>query len=200
VTVTVAAVALSIVRGAWVAVAFGALTIPFILRPERWRLWAGTLAALVAVGFATGLIPLVIHMVSGLSESSLLDRRILFAEGLRVMLAHPLTGVGILNFGWYSPSIERHPVHNAFIQVGSELGIPALLLYVALFAYVGVRLIRAMRSTPDRAVRAGLGSVLAGLIGLTFIVQGEPMAYSQFVWIFLALGEAASRVVLAGGV
>jgi len=196
--VTVAAVGLSIVRGAWTGLAIGLLVVPFVLRPDRSRIWAGALLGLVVLAFATGVGPWLVRSMSGLSESSLIERRSLLIAGLNVMFAHPLKGVGILNFGQYSPAIERHPVHNAFVQAGSELGIPALVLYVAIFLYVAAGLLRAMRTVSDRAVRAQLAAVLVGLLGLGILMQGEPMAYAQFVWIYLALGAAASRVALAG--
>ena len=72
----------------------------------------------------------------------------------------------------------------------------ALVIYVALFLRTGARLVRAMRMTADRVVRSELAGILVGLVGIGLVIQGEPMAYSQFVWIYLALGEAAARTVL----
>ncbi len=136
--------------------------------------------------------------MKSLSEVSIVERWSLFRAGVDAMFSHPVTGVGIMNFARYSPTIERLPVHNAVIQVGSELGLIALVLYAALFLRTGARLAQAMRATADRVVRSELAGILAGLVGLGLVIQGEPMAYSQFVWIYLALGEAAARTVLDG--
>src|SRR5436309_1354830 len=147
VVLTVTAVYASLVRGSWSALALGALLLPFIVRPERALVWIGLEGGLLVASFATGVLPAITRAVSNLSEVSIVERWVLFRAGIEAMIAHPLNGVGILNFGWYSPTIERLPVHNAVIQVGSELGLIALVLYVALFLRTGARLAQAMRMT-----------------------------------------------------
>jgi len=198
VALTVTAVFASLVRGSWSALAFGALMMPFIVRPERALVWIGLEGGLLVASFASGVLPALLRGVKSLSEVSIVERWSLFRAGVDAMFSHPVNGVGIMNFARYSPTIERLPVHNAVIQVGSELGLIALVLYAALFLRTGARLAQAMRATADRVVRSELAGILAGLVGLGLVIQGEPMAYSQFVWIYLALGEAAARTVLDG--
>ncbi len=79
-------------------------------------------------------------------------------RGIGYMLRYPLFGVGIFNFGraewsisplladgstsrWLSP-------HNTFVQVGSETGIPGLLLWCALLGVSSIGLLRLRRRIP----------------------------------------------------
>lgn len=86
-------------------------------------------------------------------------------RGVGYMLDHPLTGVGIHNFPMaegtiserargFVPSSGRglkwRAAHNSYIQAGSEMGVPGLLLWTALVVggIVGVR--RLKKRLPDR--------------------------------------------------
>ncbi len=77
------------------------------------------------------------------------------------IMAHPLTGAGIGNWKIVSLPNEKYSdnfisskhVHNDFLQMGAELGLPGLILYLGMFmllAFAGFRLI--FRQT-DKNVR-----------------------------------------------
>ena len=87
-------------------------------------------------------------------------------RGLGYMARYPMTGVGIANFpraeGTISEAAQNHYMgealpmlapHNTYVQVGAEMGIPALLLWVSL---LGIGTI-GLRSVQKRWTRAGLG-------------------------------------------
>ena len=70
-------------------------------------------------------------------------RKMLVQESVRVMLEHPLFGVGP---GIFSAALAKeqkdrgeaqswHEAHNSYTQVGSEMGIPAFLMYTAVLLY-----------------------------------------------------------------
>jgi O-antigen ligase len=96
-----------------------------------------------------------------------------------MMLDHPWTGAGTgsgtfsLNRAQYlNPEvhtsllkIQAGGAHNVFISRGAEMGIPGLLLTIALFAMLWTRIPRALR-----AYRRGdwlPGTAAAGIVGLT---------------------------------
>jgi O-antigen ligase len=66
-------------------------------------------------------------------------RNYVLRQSILATLAHPVFGVGMGEFQNYEGRTSRekgqqgywHETHNAFTQVSSELGIPALLFYVA---------------------------------------------------------------------
>jgi O-antigen ligase len=60
--------------------------------------------------------------------ASAISRRALLFRSLLVMARHPLLGVGIGNF--HAVSIREQVSHNSYTQVGAEVGVAAMLLYV----------------------------------------------------------------------
>lgn len=190
-----AAVGLSIVRGTWIATLFAILCISFIAKP-RWSFhWFSLAILVVAIAILTGFLSWAIKSVVGISESGVGERIILLTTGIDAMLNNPLTGLGIYNFGSVSPSLERYPVHNAMIQVGSELGITGFLVFLGMLVYLPVRIVRAKLKAHDRTDVNLLSALLVGYIALFVAIQAEPMAYSQFVWIYFALAEATARCI-----
>ncbi len=67
-------------------------------------------------------------------QDSPIDPRIeAWKAGLKMIIAHPITGVGLASFGQaYLYFMEGRPkiAHNTFIQIAAESGIPAALFYV----------------------------------------------------------------------
>jgi len=66
-------------------------------------------------------------------------REQLLVRSALVTLRHPLVGVGMGNFHFHS--IHEQVTHNSYTQVGSELGIPAMLLYT-MFIFAPLRKLR----------------------------------------------------------
>lgn len=185
-------VVLSLARGQWLGLLVGLCAIPFIARPHRTLHWLG-LAGLI---LATGLLPWAIDAIVALSPGGLSIRTVLMKAGLETLAEHPWNGVGINNFGAFSPSFERYPVHNAVMQVGSELGIPGLLAFLAVLSWVGLRLLWAMLSTDEPVMKSQLGALLVGYLALAVAIQADPMAYSEFVWVYFALAESTVCLTL----
>ena len=85
-------------------------------------------------------------------------------RGVGYMIGHPLFGVGVANFeraeGTISPianernmaglSVEWIAPHNTYVQVGAELGIPALVIWLSLLLGGTVGLWRVRRRHPLR--------------------------------------------------
>lgn len=83
-------------------------------------------------------------------------RRAVAERGIGYMWSHPLTGVGLANFGraeWLLSSIAQErqrralgwkltAAHNSFVQVGAELGIPGLVVFCMLLFGTALRVRR----------------------------------------------------------
>ncbi len=94
--------------------------------------------------------------------SSAEARMALLKDSIATTLEHPLVGVGPGNFGvqrWLEfkeqtgRNIPEQPTHNAFTQLSSEAGIPALLLFLGII-YASFRNVRrsppgSMPATPE---------------------------------------------------
>ena len=129
-------------------------------------------------------------------------------RGVDYMLDHPVLGVGGQNFavaeGTISPLARRRELgrgvrwgaaHNTFIQVGAELGIPGLLLFLGVLVTAFRSLRRVARRAPElarlsQALTAALIGFLAGSIFLS-------LAYHDMLYTLIAFALALTKVARA---
>jgi putative inorganic carbon (hco3(-)) transporter len=115
-----------------------------------WKLARRNRALLGAVGLALVLLLMVIgpggykDRVTSSSDPSAVARTDELKRSAFLMLRHPLFGVGINNFVFWSNS--SHASHNAYTQVGAELGIPAMIVYI-IFLITPLRRLSELRRT-----------------------------------------------------
>lgn len=97
-------------------------------------------------------------------------RKNLMKRGISYMRQYPLFGVGVSNFpmaeGTISPRARQWQLggrgirwtapHNTYVQAGSEMGVPGLVMWVALTVGAVFRLLKLMRQLP-RAWMQGSG-------------------------------------------
>lgn len=93
--------------------------------------------------------------------------------GAEILSEHALVGVGINNF---NVAVSKHDyggvfsdmaVHNHYLRVGAETGMPGLLLYLAFFVWVSARAYRGMWHA-DRFISTTAAALLAGLAATMF--------------------------------
>jgi O-antigen ligase len=139
----------------------------------------------------------------------------IWSRGIGYMLANPLFGVGPSNFqsaeGTLSPYAERqqfgvgvrwNAAHNSYIQVGAELGLVGLALFVAVIAsaLVGLHRARLPADAGDgpRDRRRQLNEVLtASLIGFVVGAFFLSLAYSDMLYTLVAMAVAMRKVTMA---
>ncbi len=132
------------------------------------------------------------------------SRTAVWKAGLHMMAAHPIAGVGLGNFKLMVPqySHDKNPpdniAHNAYIEIGAEMGLPALFAFqgILVFSY------RTLSRVRVRASRAGLpfvwqaaSSLQAGLVGsgvAIFFVSGQ---YQKLLWLVIFLSTCAPELV-----
>jgi O-antigen ligase len=100
-----------------------------------------------------------------LQEGSNVERMKNWQQGWDIFSNNFITGIGIGNYSFYmDPTVDyRTPIyaHNLYLDLGAELGIFALFVWVLLIAITILELYRASKKTQDKTV-----SYLAlGLIG-----------------------------------
>lgn len=116
----------------------------------------------------------------------------IWKSGLRMMLAHPLTGVGMGRFpdGVGRDRQERglssarwQVAHNSFIQIGAEIGVVALLIFtlMTLRVFTITSLIK-KRSRSEDLVKIS-EMVKLGFVGHIVCAMFLSQAYSLY-WIF----------------
>jgi len=178
--ITVAALAFTYSRNAWLGLAAGALGL--VLTAQRTLRIVAVLAAVLAVGAIAmpGPVAERVRSVVNPEDQTLRDRVAMWRSGLSMIADHPLLGVGPGEVRtWYQhyrrPEAVRPStghLHNSPIQIAAERGLPALIawvwLWVVFFREGWWILARAGREAPMR--RALVCASLAGVAG--FLVAG----------------------------
>src|SRR5260370_27822657 len=143
-------------------------------------------------------------------------RKMLLGESVRIMLEHPLFGVGP---GIFSASLAGeqkqrgqaqtwHEAHNSFTQLGSEAGIPALCVFLTIVIYCLKRTVsiyrRARRDPPQIGISRMAASLAMALV--TFIISATFGTYSYTIefpvraGLIQALDVCARRELNSGAV
>jgi O-antigen ligase len=166
--------ALSFSRSAWLALIVFSLVLIWKSKYfERKRLAA--LLVTIALSFIVTLFPYrqlvqarTTNTTSPAEEFSFIGRAWLNGEAIKMIREYPLTGVGI---GSFIIELARRagegyvvePAHNILLLAGAELGIPGLLLVVALSISFVYRLVKTQSPS---AILAGATLTGLGVIGL----------------------------------
>lgn len=197
-------------RGAYVSLAAGSILI-VLLRNPLYLAGAAVLGT-AAVAVDPGLIPesVVIRLAQTTRESagsdldeadldkSVSHRFVLWRAARRIIEDYPLGGVGLGRFPHYVDAYVERPlkpsevrdVHNAYLLVATELGLPALLVMVALLVLLFVSCLRlyfARRHGFDRMVALGAaGSVLSLSCTLVLGSRFTDENYIGYFWTLAA--------------
>lgn len=211
---SVSALVLTLSRGAWLAFSLGALFTLFMCLTHRWR--AKSMALIMAV-ILVGLFML--------PTSTLLEpmKRRLFQEdygaaqsrvplaivALNIIRHHPWLGVGLTNYLAAAPTYDEtpeaisyefpRPVHNEFLLIGAELGLPVLGLFLVILGVLWSGLWRAIfekEETPLPFLAMGLlGAFMAWaafrVTDYHYVLLADPF------WVFAGLSQGLIAI-LAG--
>jgi len=132
---------------------------------------------------------------------SYLQRKQGMYEAMGTIARYPLYGIGVSNFISYGG--QWREVHNAYLQMGAEGGVPALVLYLIFLArgFSNLRRIRKKQKTqtlhPEIVLFAG--ALHATLIGFVVGAMFGPEAYQLFAYIAVAKTSVIWALVEEGG-
>jgi putative inorganic carbon (HCO3(-)) transporter len=195
-----AAVVLTFSRGGFLGLAAGSLVLMWKLG-RRHRLLVFVASAVAVAGFVavmpaeySGRLTTIVDTAQDLTGSAGARREILIVSIVNI-IKHPLFGVGMSNF--HIVSIHEQVSHNAYTQVGSELGIPAMITYVLFLLAPLKRLRRVERETlPLKRSRdyywaVGLqASIVAYMVSSFF----GSVAYLWYIYYLVALAVCFHRI------
>ena len=140
---------------------------------------------------------------SGQSESGRIE---VWKRGIGYMLSHPVLGVGARTFFVAEGTLAREAAvqeygrgfkwseaHNAFIQIGAELGVLGLTLFIALLVGAFRALSRARRGTSGEAafLAQTLTACLVGFVVTSFFLS---QAYSAYLYTLLGMSVGLARI------
>ena len=209
--------------GALGLAAMTAVTAAFMVRRAPGIVLAGVVAAICALP----VLPANYwHRLESITDASKDDtgsreaRRVLLSESLQAYVQHPLVGVGAGEFkNWNNDKREQawHESHNVLLQVASELGTIALLVFLfmvgrAFFAVYETRRLLRRRLSRRTAARAPVlsqeeaamfdahsAAMVASLVGWCVCAMFASVAYNWTFYYLLALA-ATPREMLRGRV
>jgi O-antigen ligase len=183
--------------------------------PLRHRVKATALAALVVAGIASGQYWSQMNTIVSDADynwTSETGRTQIWSRAVGYMLGHPVFGVGPGNFpaaeGILSPFAERqqfgigvrwNAAHNSYLQVGAELGVTGLVLFL-LIIRAAFKTLRAPRRSVGRADHRSpeLNQALtASLIGFVVGAFFLSLAYHELLYTLVALAVGLHKVTSA---
>lgn len=209
----VAGIFLSLSRGGLVAL--GAMLIAGTVFAGRWRLAMALILVAVVTGgviYFTELAPLPARERVTTTNGGT-GRSDLWTVGLRMVRAHPVTGVGVGNFQAVSADYVLQPgatmradlifsaapkvTHNTYLEIMSETGVPGLLLFLAAIASClgcALKAARIWAARGDPAMEALARGVFLGLVGMLVADFFISDMYTKLLWVTLALCPAMLAV------
>jgi len=145
------------------------------------------------------LIPLIAGYSSRFTtnEGSAINRMDDLKRSIYVGLNHPLAGIGLNNYRFYSNNNQAS--HNAYTQVFSEMGIVALVLYVALLLSPlrGLRAVGNVAGDGKRDEKSflaiGLEVAIYGYMVASFFAS---VAYLWYAYYLIAFSICVRKIAL----
>jgi O-antigen ligase len=193
------ALLLSLTRNAWIGLAAGLLLLAAVWR--RWLLLAyPVLTLLLWLALPNAVVNRALSTFD-LQQSANYDRVCMWISGVQIVRDYPLTGVGPAMLEKIYPLYRRDDaprwrvphLHNNFLQLAAERGLPAMAVYlwllVAFFAvsWRGLpRLAGEERAAAAASLVALLGITVAGLFEYNF--WSAPVQYLTLVIMGIAPG------------
>jgi O-antigen ligase len=121
-------------------------------------------------------------------QGSLLERWYATQAGIEMALDHPLLGVGLDQFkgqylGHYRPPQAKDDLdwaHSMFAEVAAELGIPALVADLIIYAAAAIAMWRVYRGPPDPFAKLLASAFLAVLVAWQLV--GLAFAGDMYRW------------------
>ena len=200
-------------RGATLALL---LVLPPILWLARYRTWFARKFALLAVVVASAYLcsswlksgsqDVLLRLAETITEGDSI-RLMLFRSTLGMIADHPLLGTGLGSFRLLYPRYRLQAesisggswVHNDYLQLWQEAGLPMLLILLLLLAWVVREAWRTLRSGQGRGAELERMGYLAGVMVVFMQAATNFMFYFSFVslvvGLYLARASGAATVM-----
>jgi len=146
----------------------------------------------------------IVHPKQDYNMTSEEGRLKVWARGLDYMAGSPVFGVGVKNFpvaeGTISPlaklaergiGVRWGAAHNSYVQVGAELGIPGLLLFIGLMwsAFASLRRVARQGGEDARLAQSLMAALLGFVVGAFFL----SLAYTDMLYALVAMVIAMAK-------
>ena len=202
--IMIAAIVVTFSRGGFLALA----AVSFFLvrklgRDQRMTTTAGFVLAVVlffavAPGDYAGRLSTIFNTASDITGSASQRNQVL-KRSIIVTLRYPLFGVGVGNF--HHKSFQELGTHNAYTQVGSEMGIAAMIVYIMFLVYPYRRLTEIQKLTYKQKderwyyyMAVGLQASLLAYMVASFFAH---VAYQWYIYYLVGYAIAFRRIYVS---
>jgi hypothetical protein len=154
---------------------------------------------IAGVAYFSGLLELFYDLSFGDSgvAKGVSQRKTLMALGFTKLYRDPWLGEGVFGMARFSGNFWGRPVHNAYVQTMTEVGmIGGWILIAALLAIVTQLLLAGIKTRGRSATR--MRASLMAMVALMVLMMSEPMMDNSNTWLMLGLAEGALLVNLDG--
>ncbi|HFE37033.1 MAG TPA: hypothetical protein ENK06_01270 [Gammaproteobacteria bacterium] len=184
--------------GAIFATGLVVLMFPFFQWPKRSLHIVLALLTLALLFYFTGVVEWVYSVSFGDSGvlKGLSQRHTLMSLGFEKIWRDPLMGTGLRDFAGFSGNFWHRPVHNAYMQAGTEIGILSMLLFIVMLLVLVTQLIIALIHAPV-GLQPILKAAVVGMIAMMLLMFSEPMFDHSNTWLFLGLCQSIVSLALA---
>ena len=192
-----AAVVVTFSRGGFIGLVIAMLVLTRKLgRKNKFLSTAALVVALSVVllsapGAYFGRIASILNSATDLTGSST-QRTEILKRSIWVTLRYPITGVGMGNFHY--KSVQELVTHNAYTQVSSEMGIPALIIYLMFMIYPLRKLRRIEAETLDDPARRKYHywSIAVQVSMIAYMVASFFASVAYYWYIYYLVGYAVA--------
>lgn len=191
-SLTAIAIVLTLSIGAWIALTLIVLLFPYFRWPEyTFHITVAILVLILAVYFSGILVYLYNEVMQSGLGSGAGDRKKLLLLGIDKLKQNPFLGTGLRMFLRYSGNYKQHPVHNAYLQAATEIGIVGAAFFCLIIAWLILHLswLALLMRSPEGKMWPKM--LLLGLLSLVVVAMTEPAFDHPNTWIFIGLCDAA---------
>jgi putative inorganic carbon (HCO3(-)) transporter len=204
---SLAGLAATYTRGAWIGFASGVLALCPAIRKRRWLLVVGLLTLGLAVLVGPQHLRERVQTIADPDDATVKERIYMWRSGIAMWREHPWLGVGpggvkreYRNYALSEALMKRTGhLHNSALQILVELGVAGLLVWLWIWAAFFTEAVRLLRRLPAVAIgeRALVAGSIAAITG--FLVAGTAeynFGDSEVVmlaWVIVALPYVVAR-------
>jgi hypothetical protein len=164
---------------------------PFVIWPHRALHIVLAMLVVALVLYYTGVLDWVYRIY--LSDSGAFkgfgQRFTLMKFGFEKLARNPWIGEGLRGFARFSGNYWHRPVHNAYMQAATEIGLLGALVFAGILLTTLTQLLLLTRRATSEAQQI-LKPTLLGMIGLMSLMLGEPMLDHSNTWLYLGLAQS----------
>jgi O-antigen ligase len=197
-TLDVTALALTFSRGAWIGAILGIVVSAWIRGMTQFlKAFSVVVAVLIMVSVLAPRVNERLSSVPKIEDTASKNRLRQWQIAYETITSYPLLGIGLASNEEYVTEKYNEPangeIHNLFLHIGSERGLPAMIVLALIFLTFFVNINRRISNTDDnfyRSLYVALFSVMIsyGVVNLFAyqLIRGLGLFFAMFMGIYMA--------------